>query len=74
MKHLDKVKVFKVAHCWMCGQHFVVDENEVLFTLPSNEVNIDNSYYDTFCPSCENKVRIFSKEYDQLTSIVKSEY
>ena len=73
MKHLDKVKVFKVVHCWVCTQHFVVDENNVMFTLDENVSNVDNGYYDIECPKCEAKIRVFAKEYFDLPYVVKSE-
>ena len=73
MKHLDKVKLFRVVHCWMCTQHLVIDENEVFFTLDENTVDVDKGYYEVDCPKCEAKIRIFANEYFDLPYIVKSE-
>lgn len=73
MKHLDKVKVFKVIHCCTCAQHFVVDENNVMFTLDENVSDVDKSYYDIECPKCEAKIRVFPEEYFDLPYVVKSE-
>ena len=76
MKHLDKVKLYRVGHCFWCGQHFVIDEEAIAFQIDLQRTDavydfIDTAFFECNCPACDERVRVTYPEYEKLPCVIK---